>query len=145
MQPYPHHYVADADGDSAGGVAVGTVGASGIETDSPAEFGGPGGTWSPETLLCASVADCFVLTFRGLAKGAKLDWTGLQCTVTGTLDRVDRVTRFTAFATRARLTVPGGADLASAHALLEKAEEKCLIANSLSAARTLEAEVVLAE
>ncbi len=144
MQPYPHQYVADAAGGPGGIVSVGTAGPNGIETDSPVEFGGPGGTWSPETLLCASVADCFILTFRALAKGAKLEWTGLRCTVDGTLQRAEGVTRFTHFATRARLVVPDGTDVEAARAVLERSEEKCLVANSLNAARTLEAEVVRA-
>lgn len=144
MQPYPHQYVCDAEGGPSGSVSVSTVGPTGIDTESPAEFGGPGGTWSPETLLSAAVADCFVLTFRALAKGAKLDWKGLRCTVDGTLQRAEGVTRFTHFATHARLTVPSGADVAAARALLEKAEQKCLVANSLNAARSLEAEVVSA-
>jgi organic hydroperoxide reductase OsmC/OhrA len=142
MQPYPHQYVADANGGPSASVSIAAAGAIDIETDSPVEFGGPGGTWSPETLLCAAVADCFVLTFRALAKGAKLDWTGLRCTVTGTLQRAEGVTRFTRFATHARLTVPIGSDVASAHALLEKAEQKCLVSNSLNAERILDAEVI---
>ena len=32
-----------------------------IDTAPLARFDGRGGTWSPETLLCASVADCFIL------------------------------------------------------------------------------------
>jgi organic hydroperoxide reductase OsmC/OhrA len=144
MQAYPHQYVADAAGGPSGSVSVGTAGPNGIDTDSPVEFGGPGGTWSPETLLSAAVADCFILTFRALAKAAKVEWTGLRCTVDGTLQRAEGVTRFTHFATRARLTVPGGTDVASARAVLERSEDKCLIANSLNATRTLEVEIVLA-
>jgi len=144
MHPYPHQYSATAAGESAGGVAVNATGLPEIRTAPPVEFGGPGGTWSPETLLCASLADCFILTFRAVASASKLEWSHLTCSVDGRLERSEGVMRFTGFATRARLTVPGGSDVASAHALLEKAEQKCLVANSLNAARTLEAEVVQA-
>ena len=98
--------------------------------------------WSPESLLCAAVADCFILTFRAVSRAAKFDWLTLQCRVEGTLERVDGQSRFTRFATHATLSVPAGADAAKARALLERAEHGCLIANSLRGTRTLDAEVI---
>ena len=114
-----------------------------IESDAPPEFDGPGGVWSPETLLCASLADCFVLTFRSIARIGKLPWVQLECRIEGVLERVERVSQFTRFATFAVLRVPAGTDVAAARAALERAEHGCLIANSLRAARTLEAEVIV--
>ena len=145
MHPYPHQYTVCAAGGPIGSVAVSATGLPEIETAPPVQFDGPGGTWSPESLLCASVADCFILTFRALAKASKLEWAGLACTVDGKLERAEGVTRFTGFATRARLTVPGGTDMSLAKALLDKAEHKCLVANSLLGARTLDTEVIVAE
>jgi organic hydroperoxide reductase OsmC/OhrA len=142
MHPYPHQYTVSAAGGPIGGVSVNATGLPQLDTAPPVEFDGPGGTWSPETLLCASVADCFILTFRALAKAAKLEWTDLECRVDGRLERAENALRFTGFTTRARLTVLPGADAVAAKSLLEKAEDKCLIANSLLATRTLEAEVV---
>jgi hypothetical protein len=55
----------------------------------------------------------------------------LECNVTGTVDRVDRVTQFTALQVRARLRVPSGADQDQARRLLTKAEGACLVTNSL--------------
>lgn len=144
MQPYPHVYAASAEGGPEGGVPVTATGLPCIDTAPPVEFGGPGNAWSPEALLCASLADCFILTFRALARASKLSWVGLDCTVDGTLERAEGVTRFTRFATRARLKVAAGADVGLARSLLDRAEHKCLIANSLNAARTLEADVVVA-
>ena len=45
-----------------------------LETAPPPEFDGPGGLWSPENLLCAAVADCFILTFRAIASFSRLSW-----------------------------------------------------------------------
>jgi organic hydroperoxide reductase OsmC/OhrA len=101
---------------------------------SPAEFDGPGDRWSPETLLTAAVADCLVLSFRAVARASRLPWIALYCRATGTLDRLDGVTQFTAFAVEARLRVPATTDAVSARRALEKAERICLIANSLKAA-----------
>ena len=102
-----------------------------IQSAPPTEFGGPGDRWSPETLFVAAVADCFVLTFRGIAGVSRFSWVSLACRVVGTVDRVDRVTQFTAFEVRARLRVPSGANEEQARRLLTKAEETCLVTNSL--------------
>ena len=49
--------------------------------------------------------------------------------------------KFTQFTTRASLKVPPGTDVDRAKRMLERAEQTCLIANSLSAERHLEASV----
>ena len=131
MHPYPHQYKVSAAGGPAGSVSVNAPGLPQIDTRATVEFDGPGGTWSPETLLCASVADCFILTFRALAKASKLEWTGLECRVDGKLERVEGITQFTGFTTHARLTVTRDADAGMAKALLQKAEHKCLVTSSL--------------
>ncbi len=105
-----------------------------LRTASPAEFGGPGDRWSPETLLSAAVADCFILTFKAVARASKLPWEGLHVEVAGTLDRPDKVTQFTGFEVTVRLDVPEGTDPAAAGRALEKAERNCLISNSLKGA-----------
>ena len=142
MQPYPHRYVAAARGAPSGTVEVASPGLPALTTAPPAEFDGPGDLWSPETLFCAAIADCYILTFRAVARASALEWTRLDCRVEGMLERVDRVTRFTAYATHATLAVPPGSDHARARSLLEKAEHACLVSNSLLGTRTLIAEVV---
>ena len=142
MHPYPHQYSVSAAGVPAGGVSVTSPGLPEIDTGPPVQFDGPGGEWSPETLLCASVADCFILTFRAIAHASKFEWNELSCRVEGVLDRVDGVAQFTAFTTYAALKFPNKAGAATAYSLLEKAEHRCLIANSLRATRALVVEVV---
>ena len=144
MQPLPHRYTTSAVGGPAGSIAVSAAGLVDLATAAPAEFGGPGDLWSPEALLSASVGNCLVLTFRALASAAKLEWSNLDARVEAVLDRVDGVTQFTRFVTRATLTMPAAADAAKAHALLEKAEARCLVANSLKGARELAVEIVRA-
>ena len=113
-----------------------------IASAPPREFDGPGDRWSPEDLLCASVADCFILSFRAVARASKLSWLHLNCRVEGTLERVDGITKFTQFVTYAELKVPPGTDVERSKLLLDKAEHGCLIANSLTATRSLEAQVI---
>ena len=102
MHPYPHIYTVQASSMPEGDVPVSSAGLPVLATAPPAEFDGPGDRWSPETLLCAAVADCFLLSFRGVARAQKLPWTSLQCEVQGTLDRVDGKTRFTHIARQGR-------------------------------------------
>ncbi len=113
-----------------------------LTTAPPKEFDGPGDVWSPETLLMAAIADCYILTFRGIARAAKFDWVELKCVVEGVLERVDRVTRFSSYTTTATLTVKSGADHAKGEELLERAERLCLVNNSLLGDRRLVASVV---
>jgi organic hydroperoxide reductase OsmC/OhrA len=113
-----------------------------LRSASPIEFDGPGDRWSPETLLVAAVGDCFILTFRAIARASKLPWIALQCAVTGTLERVERITQFTTVDLRASLQLPVGANEEVARRALEKAERACLIANSLKAPVHLTLEIV---
>jgi organic hydroperoxide reductase OsmC/OhrA len=141
MQAYPHVYKVSANGNPTGSVAVASAGLPTLATASPREFDGPGDQWSPEGLLCAAVADCFILTFRAVARASKLEWLQLECGVEGTLERAEGGTQFTQFFTRASLRVPTGTDIERARLLLEKAEHTCLISNSLRGKRSLETQV----
>lgn len=144
MQDLPHHYVVSARVEGTANVVVSSDRLPDIETAGPAEFGGPGDVWSPETLLVAAVADCFILSFRAIARKAKLDWLTLECTAEGELDKVDKFTQFTGFEVSAKLTIPPSADEKKAGVLLQKAEKYCLITNSMKADSHLTAEVIVA-
>ncbi|MGI9316774.1 MAG: OsmC family protein [bacterium] len=132
MQEYPHHYRVAASAGSEGDVNLTSSELDPILSAPPAEFGGPGDLWSPETLLVAAVADCFILSFRGIAKASRLPWLSLECEVAGTLERIDGTTKFTEFKVGAALHVAQGTNQEKAQRILEKAEAGCLITNSLS-------------
>jgi len=142
MHPYPHVYTAAASGRPEGAVALTSPNLPEIATAPPLEFDGPGDMWSPETLLCASIADCFVLTFRAIARASKLEWSELACRVEGVLERVDGVAQYTRFTTFASLKVTSDSDAVKVQRLLEKAEHLCLVSNSLRGQRHLINEIV---
>lgn len=144
MHAFPHHYEVTASGTPDGDVAVTADRLSALHSASPVEFDGPGDRWSPETFLTGAVADCFVLTFRAIADASKLSWTSLECRSIGSLDRIDRVTQFTAFDLHVHLVVPAGSDQERARRALEKAERNCLISNSLKAGVRLTADIEVA-
>ena len=131
MQDLPHRYTASATSETEGEVRLESPRLPTLDSAGPVEFGGPGDRWSPETLLLASLADCFSLGFHAIAKASKLEWKSLRCEVEGTLERVEKATWFTGFEVRAWLRVPAGTDEARARSLLEKAERVCFIRNSL--------------
>jgi len=143
MQDYPHHYVVGADAPAEGEISVRSKGLKTLPSAAPAEFGGPGDLWSPETFLVAAVADCFILTFRAVARGSHFEWNTVTCKVDGVLDRVDRVTRFTEFHVRVTLHVPEGTDQHKAERLVEKSDHVCLVTSSLNAEMHLTTDIIV--
>lgn len=145
MQDYPHHYVASATARTDTNVQVASPGLENIESAGPAEFGGPGDLWSPETLLVAAIADCYILSFRAIARASKLDWDSISCDVVGTLERVEKVTRFTEFKLRVILEMPEDMQEAKAQRVLDRAEHSCLITNSMTSQNHLETDIRVKE
>ncbi len=143
MQEYPHQYVVSAQAKFGEHVLLESDRLETIQSAGPAEFGGPGDRWSPETLLVASVADCFILSFRAISRGHKLEWIDLKCAVDGTLERQDGETMFTRFLIKATLEIDGNTDRVKAERLLHKAEHACLITNSLRADSELEISIAI--
>ncbi len=141
MHPFPHRYTVTAGATPHHEVALASAELPVLSSAPPVEFDGPGDHWSPETLLVAAVADCFVLTFRALARAAHLPWTTLDCRVTGTLERVERLPQFTRFDAAVRLEIPAGAAAVEAQRLLARAERSCLVSQSLKAAVHLRTEI----
>jgi len=141
MHPYPHTYTVTATGSASGPVPVTSPGLPALSTAPPAEFDGPGDLWSPETLLCAAVANCLILTFRAIARASKFEWLELSCRTEAVLERVEGVTRFSRYTSYATIRLPAGGDAAKAKLLLEKSEHACLVANSLLGERVLVTEV----
>jgi len=143
MADFPHHYHVSAAAAGEGEVTVASPGLPELASTAPPQFGGPPGHWSPETLFVASVADCFVLSFRAIAGASKLDYERVECSAEGLLDRGDGKMRFTELHLRAQLALPAGGDAERGRRLLEKAERSCLVTNSLDLEPTLECEVAV--
>lgn len=141
MQEYPHLYIATASGSEDGVIDTASPGLESIPVMPPAEFDGPGDMWSPETMLVAAVANCFILTFRAVARASHFDWDSLDCKVIGVLNRVERVTRFTEYQIAVTLRLPKGADWHKAHRIAEKSVNVCLVTNSLNGDKTLELDI----
>ena len=132
MQALPHNYVVAASQEE-NKISLQSPALQPIDSAAPAEFGGPGDLWSPETLLTAAIADCFILSFKAIATASKFSYMQLSCDVEAILDRVDRVTRFTEVTIKPHLTIDSSDHQSTGDKLLHKAETTCLITNSLTA------------
>lgn len=144
MQDLPHHYVVTARAEGASNVMVSSEGLPDLETAGPAQFGGPGDVWSPEDMLVGAVANCLILSFRAIARKAKLEWLTLECEAEGVLDKLDGLTQFTGFTLKATLTIPDEKYRNKAGVILEKGEKYCLVTNSMKANCHLEATILVA-
>jgi len=141
MQGFPHEYTVRSQSFVRGDVEIECEGLSALQTAPPPQFDGPGDRWSPETLLVAAVASCYVLTFRAIAAIGGLSWLSMRCVVRGTVTRVERVTQFSEFCLTVDLTVPAGTDEEHARQLLARAKHACLITHSLKGSVVLDAKV----
>ena len=142
MKSLPHDYKIRATGAAGGNLRLTVQGVPDLMCNAPAEFDGPGDQWSPESLLMAAVASCFMLTFRAVAHASKLEWLHLECISHGTLERSSHALQFSRIVTHAHLTVPVSTDIEACRRALEKAERDCLVTNSLRAERELKVEIL---
>lgn len=145
MHPFPHHYVVSARLHSGSVATLSKGNLPELHSAPPEEFGGPGDQWSPEALLTAAVADCFILNFGAIAAASKFQWISLEARTTGRLDRVEGKMRFARFETQATLTVASSTNVERARMLLEKAEATCPISNSLNCERHLVIDIRISE
>jgi len=137
MQPYPHHYDATATAGPSGDVTLSGQGLPDLPSAPPAEFDGPGDKWSPETLFLAAAADCYVLTFRAVARAMQLAYRDIRCTAKGKLDRQDRVAKFVEIHLEVTVSVPPEIDDETVTKACDKAKRGCIISNSIGVPPTL--------
>jgi organic hydroperoxide reductase OsmC/OhrA len=145
MKPLPHYYQVRVESAPESKAEICSAGLTTLSSAPPTEFDGPGYLWSPETLLVAAVADCFVLTFKSIASSARFIWSNIHCDGEGKLDRSEHALRFTQVRLRVTLEIPTDSDPERARLLLEKAEKACLVGNSLRFNPLLESEIVVVQ
>ena len=145
MKDLPHLYRVTAEAKSATNLTVRADNLPDISVAPPTQFGGPGDQWSPEDLFMASIANCLVLSFKAIARASKLQWDNIECESEGELDKVDRKVKFTNVLSKVKLSIPTTENKDKAERLLHKAEETCLISNSISCESHIECEIVVSD
>ncbi len=121
----------------------GSDGKPGIRIAPPPEFSGEVGAWSPEHLFVASIDACLLLTFAGLAEKLGLHFDSYQSDAEGLLEWVDGSFAFTEVTLRPRITVRDEVSIALAHDVIARAHKTCLVSNSVTAAVTVESDIVV--
>jgi organic hydroperoxide reductase OsmC/OhrA len=94
-------------------------------------FRGDPALHNPEDLLVAALSSCHFLSYAALCARSGIRVVAYEDDATGTMDRVDGVTRFTEVVLRPRVTLAPGSDVEKARALHERAHAICFIASSV--------------
>lgn len=133
-----HEYRVEALGaGSRNGIVLAQGIQPAISFSPPPEFRGELGRWTPEHMLVAAVASCFVSTFEGMAQSSRLEFGSLRLAAEGVLANEGGGWRFIEIKLRPVVIVHKEEDHVRAVRLLEKAENSCLVARSLQSKTTL--------
>jgi organic hydroperoxide reductase OsmC/OhrA len=141
--PHQHHFACHLvwTGAAKGGtksyerysreVRVETEGKPPLALSAAPAFRGDPSLYNPEDLLVAALSSCHFLSYAALCARSGIEVVAYEDDATGTMDRVDGVTRFTEVVLRPRVTLAPGADAEKARALHERAHAICFIASSV--------------
>jgi peroxiredoxin-like protein len=143
MQPLPHFYNVQINSKPETNLTASSQGIPDQQVAGPAEFGGPGNEWSPETLILSAVASCFVLSFKAIASASKFTWKDIHCESTGKLEKTGRIMKFSEITTKVVLVINDHSEEENALKLLKKSESICLVSNSLNSELKLECQIVI--
>ena len=110
-----------------------------IEVATPPEFGGHEGTISPEDLFVSSANVCFMTTLLGTIKNMGVELVSYQSEAEGILETVDKLKIFTKIIIRPKIKAKESED--KIRMILNHAEKRCLVANSMRTEVVIEAEI----
>jgi peroxiredoxin-like protein len=108
----------------------------------PPEFpGGHAGIWSPEHLFVASAEACLMTTFLAIAENSKLEFASYSSSAEGKLEKTAEGYRITEITLYPKVVIKDASAADRAKRIIEKAEQHCLISNSMTAKIKLVPEV----
>ena len=114
---------------------IGTLSADTLDSfkvATPPEFPkGVPNTWSPEHLYVASINICLMTTFLAIAENSRLEFTSFSCEGTGKLEKVDGRFMISEVELKPEIKVKSERDKERVERIIVKAEEHCLISNSV--------------
>lgn len=114
---------------------IGTLSAETLDSfkvATPPEFPkGVPNTWSPEHLYVASLNACLMTTFLAIAENSKLEVVSFSCESKGKLEKVDGKFMISEVELMPEIKVTSEKDKERAARIIVKAEEHCLVSNSV--------------
>jgi peroxiredoxin-like protein len=116
-----------------------------LQFSAPPEFAGDAGKWTPEHLLVAASASCFMTTFLAIAEISKLSVRSFQMRAFARLEKIPgEGYRFTEITLAPEIGV-ASEDVDKAQRILVKAEKNCFVNKSLKAAVQIEPQFLAAQ
>jgi len=103
----------------------------------PAGFNGPTSEkgfeiqYTPEELYLASLSGCFFTTFNVVSKNSKLSYVSIEIASKGTMEIINEEKMMTHIQQDIKLLVPASTSGPFAQKILEIAEKRCPLANSV--------------
>lgn len=128
-------YTYEVDVNWTGGPTgvIASDGLPAIDVSAPPEFHGEPGRWTPEHLLAASVASCFMSTFMAVARFQKAEVLGFNMRAVARMEKLPgEGYRFTEITLIPEITV-AQQDVEKFLKIIEKAEKGCFVSKSLRA------------
>ncbi len=115
-----------------------------VEVATPPEFRGHPGCWTPEDFYVAALNGCLMTTFLAVAQTEELEFISFECEAEGILEPgPSKQLMFTRVVLRPTLELPADEDPDLAQVVLELAEQRCLISNSVKSEIILEPTITL--
>lgn len=147
MADFPHVYTTSAQGTNDIILDLSAEKLPKLQVSPPVEFGGPEGYWNPEMFFSAAISTCFILTFKAVARGKKLTWNAINVDADAYLDKTGSKLSFTRVDIFVTLTIPAAeaGNEETYKQALQKAEETCLITQSINASLHLQTKIELKE
>ena len=110
-----------------------------IEVATPPEFSkGIEGIWSPEHLFVAAISGCLMTTFLAIADNSTLEFTSFSCQAKGKLEMVEGKLLMSEILLQPTVVIHNEKYRDKAMRILKKAENACLISNSVKSKITME-------
>lgn len=128
--PFPHEYKVELDQAEGSLATLKGESEPSLRGGPPPHFDGPGGVWSPETLLLGAVELCYFTTLRSLTRRQGVEFTSYRSTIRGYLDKSTAGIVFTGIELDVSLNT-STADLEKLRTLLQSAKKYCVISNAL--------------
>ena len=115
-----------------------------IEVATPPEFPkGMEGIWSPEHLFVAAVSSCLMTTFLAIAENSTLDFASFSCASKGKLEMIDGKFVMSEILLKPTVVIHNEIHRNKATRILKKAEDACLITNSIKSKTTMEITILV--
>lgn len=97
----------------------------------PLEFGGPGGTYSPEDLYAFSLMNCYFATFKYIAEKSQLQYESINGEAILTVAKGDRKSLWME-SIIIKIALVGCASKDRGLLMMEKTKTQCMIINSVN-------------